>query len=510
MLSKVFSVSLIGLEAYPIEIEIDVSSGLPMVSMVGLPDPAVKESKERVKSAIKNSGYKYPSSRVTVNFAPADIRKEGPAFDLPAALGILAATEQIDPVRFREYLIIGELALNGEVRSVRGALPIALFIKKNRVKKIILPSGNAMEAGIVEGIEVYPVQSLIDAVGFLSGDISIAPCKVQTAELFINSRKYEIDFAEVKGQWFAKRALEIAAAGSHNMLMIGTPGSGKTMLASRLPTILPEMTLEESLETTMVYSAAGYLPFHQSLIAVRPFRSVHHTASDISLVGGGQVPKPGEISLAHNGVLFLDELPEFTRASLESLRQPLEERAITISRAAKSLRYPSDFMLLAAMNPCPCGFLGDRKKQCHCSPTQVQRYRAKISGPLLDRIDLHVEVPAVQPDELMDGGESEKSAFIKCRVEAARILQRERFKECGLYCNSQMNHRQRKIFCQIDAAGKDLLKMAIHELGISARAYNKILKVARTIADLSGQESIAAEHLAEAIQYRALDKNIWI
>ena len=509
MLAKVFSSATLGIDAYPVEVEVDISRGLPAFSTVGLPDNAVKESKDRVKSAIKNSGYTFPVKRITVNLAPADIKKEGTLYDLPVAVALLKAEDIIKSEALADYFILGELSLDGSIRPVRGALSIAVCARAAG-KKLILPTENRGEAALVEGLEVYGVDNLAGLVEFLNGNKVIEPWKADLRDYFKRDERAQPDLADVKGQEHVKRAIEVAAAGGHNLIMIGPPGSGKTMLSRRLPTVLPDMTLEEAIETTKVHSVAGRLIPGEALVTERPFRSPHHTISDVGLIGGGRIPRPGEVSLAHNGVLFLDELPEFGKSVLEVLRQPLEDGSVNIARASMSITYPAVFMLVGAMNPCPCGFLGDLKKECTCTPAQVQNYRNRISGPLLDRIDIHCEVPAVRFRELTGQKKGETSAEVRERVNAARRVQAARFKgRDKIFSNSQMTSRDIKKFCEIDIESQRLLEMAVERLGFSARAYTRILKVARTISDLEGDPAIRPHHISEAIQYRTLDRAVY-
>ncbi len=505
MLAKILSAAVAGVEGYIVQVEVDLAQGLPVFSTVGLPEGAVRESKDRVKAAIRNCGYEFPTRKITVNLAPASMKKEGSGYDLPIALGILAAAGTIKCPDLKNTGVVGELSLDGSVCSVRGILPMILAARNSGITRFFVPQENGEEAAVVTDLEIIPVSRLDQAVEMLTGVKECSPLVTDVRAVLHNNRKYSVDFVEVKGQEHAKRAMEIAAAGGHNILLNGVPGTGKTMMARRLATILPELCLEEALETTKVYSTTGHLPERKPLVVQRPFRSPHHTISDAGLIGGGQVPRPGEVSLAHNGVLFLDELPEFRKNVLEVMRQPLEDGVVTISRASSSLQFPARFMLVAAMNPCPCGYYGDQTRECTCTPIQIQRYQSRLSGPLLDRIDMHIDVPAVKVKEIDGKADGVSSSVMRERVKTARKIQEERYcGENGVYNNAQMGSALMKKYCQLDSGGKSILHRSVEHFGLSARAYHRILKIARTIADLDSSGSIDEKHITEAVQYRRL------
>lgn len=508
-LAKVNSMGLNGIDGYIITVEVDISNGLPAFDIVGLPDASVKESKERVKAAIKNTNFICPVKRITVNLAPADRKKEGPLYDLPITIAILSASGQILNDVLNDCAFIGELSLDGTLRPVSGILPMVISAKNFGIKTVFLPVGNANEAAVVDGIDVIAVKTLTDIVKHLNGEEKLEPVSVDIEGIFSKNVEYNIDFSDVKGQKSVKRAIEVAVAGGHNIIMIGSPGSGKSMIAKRIPTILPPLTFEEALETTKIHSVSGILDSDTSLVTLRPFRSPHHTISAIGLIGGGSMPKPGEISLAHNGVLFLDELPEFQRVALEVMRQPLEDGYVNISRINASYTYPSNVLLVASMNPCKCGYYGDPNHECSCTPLQIQKYMGRISGPLMDRIDIHIDVPAVSYDDISSTSREEKSEDIKKRVEKARKIQQERYKNEGIFTNSQLSSSQIRKYCRVTPEINEILKSAFSNLGLSARAHDRILKVARTIADLEGKENITINDVAEAIQYRSLDRKNW-
>ena len=510
MLAKLFTYSLYGIDARPVEVEVDISPGaMPKTILVGLVEAAVRESTHRVERALVNSGYVRPVDRIVINLSPADLPKDSASFDLPIALGVLTASGQLQSPRFGSYAAVGELALNGTLRPVKGALSMALAAREQGLQGLLVPVANAQEAGVVDGVEIIPVGSLTEAVGFYSEQLQIDPVEFRWGEAAAEYGRYDVDFSDVKGQEFAKRALTVAAAGRHHLLMIGPPGTGKTLLAARIGSILPELAPEESVETTRIYSALGRLTTGQSLVLVRPFRSPHHTISEPGLVGGGSTPTPGEISLAHNGVLFLDELPEFNRRTLEVLRQPLEENCVTISRAVGSVTFPANLMLVSAMNPCPCGYRGDSRRQCHCNPLQMERYLSKISGPLLDRIDIHLDVPSVSFRDLKDDRSGTDSNTMREQVLTAREIQNRRFDNRPTGLNGKMTPRQIRKHCRLEVEAESLLKSAMEEMGLSARAHDKILRVSRTIADLDQSEAIMESHLSEAINYRTLDRTYW-